>query len=438
MKLLAALALFFLAAPAPEIRYFQFERPIAMPAQASGQTCAVLDPSVFAHASAGLADLRVYQDTTGNQGTTESQGNTETPYVVHTDVAVLPADQKISPINLGKNGGQTVFDAEMPSGTYSDIQLEVSGRDFLATVTVSGSQTQGGGSRTKLGSSTIFDLTRQRLGRSTVLHLPESDFHYLHFQIAGPIAPENVTGLSVTRPPKSQPKYMTVAETAQSTLKGRNSVFEFDVPAHTPVDRIDFVPGQNPANFSRDVEISIAIVQKRPADDGSEPSPPVMGWGNILRVHSVQDGHRIDEERLAASAPQADFDEPAKWTITIENHDDVPIQMAFVRLEMLERSLCFDAAAGDSYTLFYGDRALASPVYDYASLFVLEQSPIVAQLGSEAANPAYQPRPDERPFTEKHPTLLWLALILVIALLGAVAFRSFKAGTGKAGPANRG
>jgi hypothetical protein len=431
MKVLAALALLFLAAPAPEIRYFHFERPITMPAQASGQTCAVLDASVFAHASAGLADLRVYQ------GTTESQDATETPYVVHSDVAEIPANQKISPLNLGKTGGQTVFDAEMPGGTYSDIQLDVSGHDFLATVTVSGSQTQAGGSHTKLGSFTIFDLTRQRLGRSTVLHLPESDFRYLHFQIAGPIAPENVAGLSVTRPPKSQPKYGTVAQTAQSMLKDRNSVFEFDVPAHTPVDRIDFVPGQNPANFGRDVEISIAIIQKRAADDGSEPSPPVMGWGNILRVHSVQDGHRIDEERLAVSAPQADFDEPAKWTITIENHDDAPIQMTSVRLEMLERSLCFDAATGDVYTLFYGDLALASPVYDYASLFVLEQSPINAQLGSETANPAYQPRPDERPFTEKHPTLLWVALILVIALLGAIAFRSFKAGTGTAGPANR-
>ena len=178
--------------------------------------------------------------------------------MVHSDVAVLPADQKISPLNLGRAGGQTVFDAEMPGGTYSDIQLEVSGHDFLATVTVSGSQAEAGGSRTKLGSFTIFDLTRQRLGRSTVLHLPESDFRYLHFQIAGPIAPDNVTGLSVTRPPKSQPKYVTVAETAQSTLKDRNSVFEFDVPAHTPVDRIDFVAGQNPANFSRDVEISIS------------------------------------------------------------------------------------------------------------------------------------------------------------------------------------
>jgi hypothetical protein len=51
----------------------------------------------------------------------------------------------------------------------------------------------------------------------------------------------------------------------------------------------------------------------------------------------------------------------------------------------------------------------------------------MATLGAEMANAAYQPRPDERPFTEKHPALLWAALIVVIALLGAVALRSFKA-----------
>ncbi|MGA2572197.1 MAG: DUF3999 family protein [Terracidiphilus sp.] len=415
MKRRAALTLFLLAVPAPEIRYFHFERPIAMQAQSGGQACMVVDPAVFAHASAGLTDLRVYQ------------GAIETPYVVHSEVPVVPTDQNISPLNPGKSGGLTVFDAEMPAGTYSDIQLDVKGEDFLATVTVSGSQTQAAASRTKLGSFTIFDLTRQRLGRSTVLHLPESDFRYLHFQIAGPIAPDSVTGLSVTRPPKSQPKYAAVAETAKSTLKDRNSVFEFDVPAHTPVDRIVFVPGQNPLNFSRAVEIRIAPVQGPPADDGTEPSSPVMGSGDILRAHSVRDGHRIDEERLTVNAPEANFAVPAKWRVTIENHDDVPIQVTSIRLEMLARNLCFEATAGDRYALFYGDPELAAPVYDYAALFVLQQNPVAAQLGAEDLNPAYQPRPDKRPFTEKHPALLWMALVLVIVLLGIVAFRSFKA-----------
>jgi hypothetical protein len=414
MRILAGLSLLLLAAPTPEIRYFHFERPVVFPAQAAGQTCLVVDPSIFAHASAQLADLRLYQ------------GATETPYVLRSDVPVVTTDQQVPLLNLGKRANQTVFDAKMPAGSYSDLQLDVTGENFLATVIVSGSQSQTAAHSTKLGSFTIFDLTKQRLGRSTVLHLPESDFSYLHIQITGPIAPESVSGLSVTRMPKGQPNFLTVAETATNTLKDRNSVFEFTVPAHAPVDRIEFVPGQSSTNFNRDVLISVSTEIRPPANDGSVPPQPVVASGNILRVHSVEDGHRIDEEHLTVSAPQVDLGGEVKWTVTIENGDDVPVQLASVRLEMLERSLCFDASAGNAYTLYYGDAALSAPQYDYATLFVHEKNPAAAQFGPETANPSYQPRPDDRPFTEKHPALLWVALILVIALLGAVAFRSFK------------
>ena len=419
MRSLAVLAMLLLAAPAPEIRYFHFERPIETPPQAAGQTCLVVDPAVFAHAAPQLADLRVYQ------------GATQTPFVVRADVPVVPSDQPIGLLNLGRRGNQTVFDAEMPSGKYSDLQLKVNGHDFLATVTVSGGQSEGAAARTKLGPFTIFDLTRQRLGRSTVLHLPESDFRYLHFQIAGPIAPADVTGLSVTRVPVSQPEFVIVAETTSVAVRNRNSDIEFTVPAHTPVDRVVFVAGKQPANFSRDVEVGVAPVARPKVNDESEPPQAVSYAGNILRVHSVEDGHRIDEEHLTVEAPQSDFDGAAKWTITVENHDDAPIQLASVRLEMLERRLCFDAAAGAAYTLYYGDAALGAPQYDYASLFVLDKDAVVVQLGAERANPAWQPRPDQRPFTEQHPVLLWFALILVIAVLGVVAFRSFKAGPAK-------
>ena len=72
-----------------------------------------------------------------------------------------------------------------------------------------------------------------------------------------------------------------------------------------------------------------------------------------------------------------------------------------------------------------------APQYDYATLFVPAANATAAQLGAETANPAYQPRPDMRPFTEKHPALLWIALVLVMVLLGAVAVRSVKATQGK-------
>jgi hypothetical protein len=413
MKWAAVLALALAAAPAPELRYFHFERPIERAAQSAGQTCLFVDPQVFAHAAPELADLRVFE------------GATETPYVVRSEVAEVSGDETVALLNLGKNGNQTAFDAEMPQGPYSDLQLKIAGQNFLATVAVTGSQDQTG-KRTRLGSYTIFDLAQQRLGRSTILHLPESDFRFLHFQIEGPIGPRDVTGLTVTHAPTSRPKFVTVAETMASAEKNRTTVIEFTVPTHTPVDRVVFVPGARPANFSRDVAISVSPVAKPTPNDQTELPEPVTYAGNILRVHSLEEGHRIDEEELAVNAPQVDFDGAAKWTVTIENHDDTPIQIASVRLEMLERRLCFDAAAGAAYTLYYGDSALAEPQYDYARLFAAAQDSAIAALGAERTNPAYQPRPDERPFTERHPALLWVALIVAILLLGLVAFRSFK------------
>ena len=261
----------------------------------------------------------------------------------------------------------------MPAGRYRDVDLAITGHDFIATVTVSGSQEQAS-AQTKIGSFTIFDLTRQRLGRSTVLHLPDSDFRFLHFSIAGPIAPENVSGLSVERMPASEAKYQTVAETSQVAMKGRDTVIEFTVPSHTPVDRVVLVPGALPTSFSRDVRVSISPIVQQRSQRSVEPPRQVPAYGSFLRVHRLQDGHRLDEERLNILAPEAEFDTPATWTVTIENRDDAPIQVSSVRLEMLQRSLCFDASEAAAYTLHYGDPALAAPQYDYASLFVLQSN----------------------------------------------------------------
>ena len=419
----AVLALAFLAA-SPQVQYFRYERPIEAPAGGAGQACLVVEPEIFAHAAPQLADLRLYA------------GGVETPYTMRV-AAPMAGDTKTVPLlNAGVRDGHAVFDAELPGGRYSDVQLAVTAHDFIATVTVSGSQSASGGRETKLGNFTIFDLSRQRLGRSTVLHLPESNFTFLHFRISGPLRPEDVTGLSVGRAPASPPRYIAVAETSQVTQKNRATVVEFDVPANVPVDRVVFVPGAAPAAFSRDVTVSVrTVAEKRSGDEGSDQSnersndqaPPIAAssFGSLLRVHRVQEGKRIDEERLTVDAPRQVFGAPAKWTLTIANGDDVPVSLKSVRLEMLERTLCFDAAGAD-YTLYYGDAALGAPHYDYARLFSPQPNAMRATAGPEQPNPGWQPRPDERPFTEKHPALLWAALIAAVAVLGAIALRSKK------------
>jgi Protein of unknown function (DUF3999) len=413
MKTSASLLLLAVMAASPEIRYFRYQRPVENLSAQAGQACLVVDAGVFAHATPGLADLRLYRD-----------GN-ETPFVIRMAAPVVAAQGFIELLDTGERAGRTVFDAEMPDGHYSDVQLAVTAHDFIATVEVSGSQTQTGGAQTKLGSFTIFDLSKQRLGRSTVLHLPESDFRYLHFGIAGALVPDNVTGLSVVRLPASQPRYVTVAETKQVAQKGHDSVFTITVPAQVPVDQVVFAPGPQPALFSRDVNIKVEPAIEPVAEEARFPRT-AAGGGNLLRVHTIQNGHHIDEERLTVDAPRAEFEMPAKWTVTIDNGDDTPLNVQSVQLQMLERDLCFENAGSGNYALYFGDAALAAPRYDYATLFAPKADPAKAALGAELANAGFEPRPDQSAFTERHPALLWVALVLVILLLGAIALRSVK------------
>lgn len=412
---LRLVALLLATAATADLRYFRYERVILNTPSQQLQTCAAVNPAIFAHAAPLLSDLRLYHD------------GKETPYAVRFAAPVAASAAKISPLNLGRQNGRVVFDAEMPEGSYSDIDLDIGARDFIATVDVSGSHSQSSGLATKIGSYTIFDFTGQKLGRSTVLHLPESDFRNLHFRIDGPLKPEDVGGITVASVSQSKAQYVTAAETSQVTQKDRDTLIEFAIPANVPVDRVEFVPGASPVNFSRNITITVTKQQRAVESERGEPT---TYSDSILRIHGVRNGHRIDEERLSIDVPGGDATEatawPTTWLIRVDNGDDPPVALKSVKLEMLERTLCFDSMPGTSYTLYYGDAALQTPRYDYATLFSEEPGAARAALGPERNNPEYQPRPDKRPFTERHPALLWTALVLVIVLLGGIALRSAK------------
>jgi len=419
---LRVFALLLAASVVPDVRYFHYERMVLNTSQQQLQTWLIVDPTVFEHSAAMLSDLRLYRD------------GKETPYAIRFAEPIAASGVKIPPLNLGmqnggmQNGGtqngRVVFDAEMPEGSYSDVELDVEAHDFIATVEVWGSHSPDGGETTKLGSFTVFDFTAQKLGRSTVLHLPRSDFRHLHFRIDGPLKPKDVGGVRVSRFEQGEPRYVTAAETARVTEKGRDTEIEFTVPAKVPVDRVEFLPDTNIANFSRNITITVTRQRKSSTEDARVETFSYSG--NILRLHGVRNGHRIDEERLSVDVPASTLTDEADWIVRIDNGDDPPIALKSVRLEMLERTVCFDAAPGGKYVLYYGDPALSAPRYDYATLFTQEPGAARAELGPEQENPEYRPRPDARPFTERHPELLWAVLVLVIVLLGGIALRSAK------------
>ena len=461
MKAAVLFAFFFFQAaareepPVAKPEYLRYERSVKVAAGA-GQACAVLDPGIFPHAAPALKDLRIFP--------VDDMNAHEIPYAMTLSEAVERDTETAQILNLGKSGGGIVFDLEMPGRAYTDVLLDLDGHDFLATTRVSGADTLErlhAGKGTALGEFTLFDLEAQRLSRDMTLPLQESSFRYLHVVLAASGAPgvkgfvatpAMVLGAEVPPSREAQTVYTTVAETGTVNTSGRESLAKFVVPVRVPVERVSLLlaPGFK-GNFSRDVRVTaVELPAEKNANAGRTgsgnpetaadaiaddeaargPALPETVSGTILRVHTTEAGRELRSDQMSIPATLgANLQRAAKAEVMIENGDDQPLPIAAVRLEMRQRKVCFEAPASASAStglaLFYGDSALVAPVYDYARLFTASDKPLTAELGPELVNPSFHPRAVEaRPFTERHPEVLWIALLGVVCALGLVAIRS--------------
>ena len=143
-------------------------------------------------------------------------------------------------------------------------------------------------------------------------------------------------------------------------------------------------------------------------------------------------GHRIDEEHLAVGCAVEGrvSGETSAWTVT--------------RIRQRRRRAAQDhrdgwkctrnkkrrGGGGEVRTLLGDPPALSAPRSPYATLAPAEADAAQATLGPEQANPEYESRADARALTERHPALLWVALVLVVVLLGVVAVRTAKENEG--------
>ncbi len=389
-----------------ERRFFRFEREMLMPQTDSGQMCVSLDTDVIKNSRSDLGDVRLFRR------------NGEVPYVLHIGRAGESGRYQLPKIfNVGELNGKTVFDANLTNRFYQSLSIDTKATDFVAIVDVYGSHTSEGRERTKLGTFTIFDVRGSQPVRRTSIDLPRSNFAHLHFEIGGKIKPVDIVGVSVLDTDDSQLNYQTIAEHHNLQIDGRNSVVSIKLDPLVSVERVTIID-----NAGRDFVRNVRVDR---VDGGKTIS---AAGGTIYRFNTLRNG-------IPLSAQQTHVDIPAsyrvlgenglsEWRVTVENGDDAPLAIKSVLFEMRDRRLCFDASQGESYTLMYGDSVLTPPKYDYANLFEPSLHPAIARLGSEKENAQYVHRPDTRPWTERFPVVLWIALGVVVVVLGVVAVRS--------------
>jgi len=112
--------------------------------------------------------------------------------------------------------------------------------------------------------------------------------------------------------------------------------------------------------------------------------------------------------------------------VVVANGDDPPLKIRSAHLEQQERRVYFDAPSAASLMLYYGDEKLNRPVYDYAKFFQRQREALPAQLGVEQQNATYAGRPDDRPWSDRHPAVLWIAIIGAVLVLGGLALKSMR------------
>jgi hypothetical protein len=393
---LAAVVLF-----AGSISYFKYQR--AVDGLGTGQRYIAVDENIWRHSRPDLGDLRLYS------------GPTEIPYALITESGSEQRQRTTVPVlQQSTVSGKTQFLVDMSAlAEYDHVNLSLASKNFVAHANVEGSDDLHGKRWAVLGDSILYDLSKENLGGNDTLRLPRSTYKYLRVNIDGPVKPQDVEG-AVSEMAEEQPAtWRDVGITPKQEQDGKDTVFTFDVAGNVPVERVIFSLDPGQPNFQRSVEIQ--------NENGAG-----IGSGEINRIHMLRNGQKIDSEDQVVSF-SANRQKIIK--VVIRNGDDAPLKLAGIWLQQLERRIYFDAPAQGQLTLYYGDEKLEQPVFDYAKLFLRDKTPVAAQLGPEASNSAYTGRPDERPWSERHPAVLWVVIAMAVLVLGGVALRSMRSAT---------
>ena len=395
MKNLGWLALFLLGSAS--ISYFSYQRPVQV--SANGQHYFVADDVIWKHARPDLGDLRLYS------------GQTEVPYTLVTEHSSEQQQRTtLAVLQQSVVAGKTQFLIDMSGVTdYDRVKLAISARDFVAHAHVEGADDPHAKQWAAPGDSILYDLSKENLGNNDVLRLPRSTYKYLRVTLDGQVRPNEIVGASSEKAEAQPAAWRDVSNAARQEQSGKDTVLTFDVPENSPVERVTLAIDATQPNFQRGVEVQ-----------GDKAA--WISAGEISRIHLVRGGQKIDSEQHEVA-----FSASGQKTIKliVHNGDDPPLKISGARLQQLERRVYFDAPAA-SLVLYYGDAKLDAPIYDYAKLFVRDKSATAAQLAPETANAAHTGRPDDRPWSEKNPALLWIVIVAAVLILGAVAISSLR------------
>jgi Protein of unknown function (DUF3999) len=365
-------------------------------------------PDVLSRSVGNFSDLRILDET-----------GSETPFVMRNSIAVAkttswPATIRENSFVPGKYT-QLVLDLGAYPRFHNAIQLQTPESDFILWVEVEASD-DARTWRIVKERAPISRFRREGLDGNQTVPYSENNARYLRVQIREGEKQFPVNSASVFPSSQSQkdiiPEEWIALQDPRSPDAGTpagSTVWTLDLGStHVPVSSIDFTTDQK--EFYRGVRLSVS-------NDGKEWLPG--GGGEIYRY--------LGDSKLEQSlrVPAYSYSGSRFWRIEILNGNDASLSNAKLSASMIPRLVLFRPSAGRSYRLAYGNDKAQPPQYDLNRTLHItaDEKAFADQLGPEQENAGYE---DPRPFSERHPELLWGALALAVVALGYTALRTMR------------
>ena len=381
------------------IPYFSQQRSITVSAP-DKQNYVPLDSDVFAHARPDLSDIRIYD------------GQAQVPYVLLRQSGGSSTQENQAKIlNLGAVAGRTEFDVDTSGfDEYDRVRLQLDAKNFINSAQIDGHRMPNEKPGTNLGTSTLYDFTKEGLGSNFTLKFPTASFPYLHVRLAPGIKPEQVKAAYLSSFSETKAAWTNAGQCNPASAQPKQTVYQCIIASGMPVERVTFTLPASNVNFNRTVVLSDG--------HGNEFQRSAISRVRMNRGGQTVTSEDLDIDLYPHSASQIN--------IAIENGDDPPLPIESVRPLSVQRRLYFDPRGKSSLQLYYGDPKLDAPSYDYAKFFQQSADAAVAQLGPAQANAQFTGRPDDRPWSERHTFVLWIAMVVAVFILGALAIKGLK------------
>jgi hypothetical protein len=396
-----------LGAEPPPAPTFEREIRVAGP----GLAAVRLDRHVYEAARSDLGDLRVL-DPRGEP----------MPYALDRGLPGPQPERRPRVRNRGFAGrGSATAVLDFGAGTSKErLALRLSGDNFRRRVSVEGSD-DGRDWTLLTDEGWVFAIPGPEAARYETVALPDNDFALLRVTVhPGPRERERVSIEEAWLPAgERRARRVEVLAPRWSRAEERQSRetwITLDLGArHQPYRAVEV--DVEDERFFREARLD---VREDPLLRASDTIAPPERWTPAGRgvLYRLED----DEESRECLRVEASGRARA-LRLRLRNRDDRPLRVAGVSVLVPVERLLFEAPREGAYALTYGAADLRAPTYDLPRTLDEDPEALAADLGPPIRRELVA---DVLPWTERHPVLLWVGLLFVVAALGAVTWRALR------------